>query len=141
MSSSAGRRSSTWGLRGRWIAAENRFSSAHEDAEMKVKAEEEAAKLFKNANDLFDRVIAEKRFTPRGVFGFFPANSIGDDIEVYADNTQQSEDRLPHVAPAGDQEGHAELRAQRLHCAEGQWSCRLHRRIRRRHSRSRRLRA
>ncbi|MCB1278531.1 methionine synthase [Prosthecobacter sp.] len=87
----------SWELRGRWIAAENRFSSAHEDAEMKVKAEEEAAKLFKNANDLLDRVIAEKRFTPRGVFGFFPANSIGDDIEVYADDTRSSVKTIFHT--------------------------------------------
>jgi 5-methyltetrahydrofolate--homocysteine methyltransferase len=80
----------SWELRGRWITAEGRFSSSHEDAEMKVKAEEEAVKLFKSANDLLDRIIAEKRFTPRGIFGFFPANSIGDDIEVYADDTRSS---------------------------------------------------
>lgn len=78
----------SWELRGRWITTDGRFSSSHEDAEMKVKAEEEAVKLFKSANDLLDRVIAEKRFTPRGIFGFFPANSIGDDIEVYADDTR-----------------------------------------------------
>jgi 5-methyltetrahydrofolate--homocysteine methyltransferase len=80
----------SWELRGRWITAEGRFSSSHEDAEMKVKAEEEAVKLFKSANDLLDRVITEKRFNPRGVFGFFPANSIGDDIEVYDDDSRSS---------------------------------------------------
>ncbi|MCP5560809.1 MAG: methionine synthase [Verrucomicrobiaceae bacterium] len=87
----------SWELRGRWITAEDRFSSSHEDAEMKVKAEEEAVKLFKSANDLLDRVIAEKRFTPRGVFGFFPANSIGDDIEVYADDTRSSVKTVFHT--------------------------------------------
>jgi len=87
----------SWELRGRWITAEGRFSSSHEDAEMKVKAEEEAVKLFKNANELLDRVIAEKRFTPRGVFGFFPANSIGDDIEVYADDTRSSVKTVFHT--------------------------------------------
>ncbi len=87
----------SWELRGRWISAEGRFSSAHEDAEMKVKAEEEAVKLFKSANDLLDRVIAEKRFTPRGVYGFFPANSIGDDIEVYADDTRSSVKTVFHT--------------------------------------------
>uniref|UniRef100_UPI0037835B1F methionine synthase n=1 Tax=Prosthecobacter sp. TaxID=1965333 RepID=UPI0037835B1F len=87
----------SWELRGRWITAEGRFSSSHEDAEMKVKAEEEAVKLFKSANDLLDRVIAEKRFTPRGVFGFFPANSIGDDIEVYADDTRSSVKTIFHT--------------------------------------------
>lgn len=87
----------SWELRGRWIAAEGRFSSSHEDAEMKVKAEEEAVKLFKSANDLLDRIIAEKRFTPRGVFGFFPANSTGDDIEVYADDTRSSVKTVFHT--------------------------------------------
>jgi 5-methyltetrahydrofolate--homocysteine methyltransferase len=87
----------SWELRGRWITAEGRFSSSHEDAEMKVKAEEEAVKLFKSANDLLDRIIAEKRFNPRGVFGFFPANSIGDDIEVYADDTRSSVKTVFHT--------------------------------------------
>jgi 5-methyltetrahydrofolate--homocysteine methyltransferase len=73
----------SWELRGRWIAADKRFSSAHEDAEMKVKAEAEALKLYNDAQALLDRIIAEKRFQARGVFGFFPANSVGDDIEVY----------------------------------------------------------
>ncbi|WP_345780967.1 vitamin B12 dependent-methionine synthase activation domain-containing protein [Prosthecobacter sp.] len=73
----------SWELRGRWIANEGRFSSAHEDAEMKLKAEAEALKLYNDANTLLDRIIAEKRFTAKGVFGLFPANSVGDDIEVY----------------------------------------------------------
>ncbi|MDB6004129.1 MAG: 5-methyltetrahydrofolate--homocysteine methyltransferase, partial [Prosthecobacter sp.] len=78
----------SWELRGRWIFADQRFSSAQEDAEMKGKAEEEALKLYKDANDLLDRVIAESRFNPRGIMGFFPANAVGDDIEVYADESR-----------------------------------------------------
>ncbi|WP_395745929.1 methionine synthase [Prosthecobacter sp.] len=78
----------SWELRGRWIAADQRFSSAHEDVEMKAKAEQEGLKLYKDANDLLDRVIAESRFTPRGIIGFFPANAVGDDIEVYADESR-----------------------------------------------------
>lgn len=78
----------SWELRGRWIPAEGRFNSAHEDPEMKIQADEQALKLYKDANDLLDRIIAEKRFLPRGMFGFFPANSIGDDIEVYTDESR-----------------------------------------------------
>lgn len=78
----------SWELRGRWIAAENRFSSAHEDPGLKAKAEAEALKLYDDANKLLDRIIAESRLIARGVFGFFPANSTGDDIEVYADDTR-----------------------------------------------------
>lgn len=78
----------SWELRGRWLPAEQRFSSAHEDAEMKAKAEQEALKLYKDANDLLDQVIAESRFNPRGIIGFFPANAVGDDIEVYTDESR-----------------------------------------------------
>lgn len=80
----------SWELRGRWLPAEQRFSSAHEDPEMKVKAEAEALKLYADANKLFDQVIAEKRFLPRGIMGFFPANSVGDDIEVYTDDSRST---------------------------------------------------
>ncbi|MEI6714620.1 MAG: methionine synthase [Verrucomicrobiota bacterium] len=72
----------TWELRGRWISAEQRFSSAWDDAEKKSQAEAEAAKLYHDANTLLDQIIREKRFTPKGVFGFFEANSVGDDIAL-----------------------------------------------------------
>jgi cobalamin-dependent methionine synthase I/methionine synthase I (cobalamin-dependent) len=87
----------SWELRGRWISAEQRFSSAQEDAEMKVKAEAEALKLYKDANDLLDRVIAESRFNPRGIMGFFPANAIGDDIEVYTDESRSTVKTVFHT--------------------------------------------
>ncbi len=87
----------SWELRGRWIAHEGRFSSAHEDAEMKVKAETEALKLYNDANALLDRIIAEKRFVAKGVFGLFPANSVGDDIEVYVDDTRESVQTVFHT--------------------------------------------
>ncbi len=78
----------SWELRGRWIAAEGRFSSVQEDPELKAQAEEQALKLYQEANALLDRIEAEHRFAPRGIFGFFPANSVGDDIEVYTDDTR-----------------------------------------------------
>ncbi len=87
----------SWELRGRWIAAEQRFSSAQEDAEMKGKAEAEALKLYKDANDLLDRVIAESRFNPRGIMGFFPANATGDDIEVYTDESRATVKTVFHT--------------------------------------------
>ena len=43
---------------------------------------EEAKKLFAEAHTLLDRIIAEKLFTAKGVYGFWPANSVGDDIIV-----------------------------------------------------------
>ncbi len=46
---------------------------------------EEATKLFADAQALLQRIVDEKRFSPRAVMGFFPANAVGDSVEVYAD--------------------------------------------------------
>ena len=80
----------SWELRGRWNAAEQKFSSAHEDLEMRAQAEEQAAKLYADANALLNRIIKESRFTPKGVYGFFPANAVGDDIEIYTEETRSA---------------------------------------------------
>ena len=46
----------------------------------------EAKQLFNDANILLDKIINEKLFKAKGIFGLFPANSINDDdIELYAD--------------------------------------------------------
>jgi 5-methyltetrahydrofolate--homocysteine methyltransferase len=45
----------------------------------------EARKLHAEAKVLLARVIAEKRFHPRGVIGLWPANRVGDSIELYDD--------------------------------------------------------
>ena len=37
---------------------------------------------------MLDQVIEEKWLTANGVIGFFPANAVGDDIEVYLDETR-----------------------------------------------------
>jgi 5-methyltetrahydrofolate--homocysteine methyltransferase len=49
-----------------------------------------ARELFNDAESLLDRIIREKLLTARAVIGFFPANSVGDDIEVYADRSRSS---------------------------------------------------
>jgi len=43
----------------------------------------EAHKLFDDANRTLDMLIGRKLISANGVFGIFPANSAGDDIEVY----------------------------------------------------------
>jgi 5-methyltetrahydrofolate--homocysteine methyltransferase len=45
----------------------------------------EARKLHAEAEQLLKRVIAEKRFHPRVAVGIWPANRVGDNIEIYAD--------------------------------------------------------
>ena len=47
----------------------------------------EATKLFADAQAMLDRMIAGKLIRARGVYGLFPANAIGDDVEI-ADGTR-----------------------------------------------------
>ncbi|WP_200951076.1 methionine synthase [Nocardioides sp. Root140] len=49
---------------------------------------EEARKLYDDAQKMLDQVIEERWLTANAVFGLFPANAVGDDIEVYADDTR-----------------------------------------------------
>jgi len=51
----------------------------------------EAQKLHAEALTLIERIISEKRFTARGIYGFFPANAEGDDIIVWTDEQQSHE--------------------------------------------------
>ena len=48
----------------------------------------QAKQIYTEANVLLDKIIAEKLITARGVYGFFPANAVGDDVELYTDNTR-----------------------------------------------------
>ncbi len=49
---------------------------------------EEAQKLFADAQKMLDRIIAEQWLKARAVTGLWPANAVGDDIEVYTDNNR-----------------------------------------------------
>jgi 5-methyltetrahydrofolate--homocysteine methyltransferase len=44
-----------------------------------------ARTLFEDAERLLARILRERRFIARAVVGLFPANSVGDDIELYGD--------------------------------------------------------
>ena len=49
---------------------------------------EQARQIITEANALLDRIIEKKLITARGVYGFFPANAVGDDVELYGDETR-----------------------------------------------------
>ncbi|MBB3050081.1 5-methyltetrahydrofolate--homocysteine methyltransferase [Prauserella isguenensis] len=51
---------------------------------------ETARKLYDDAQAMLDKLTEEKWLTANGVIGFFPANAVGDDIELYTDE-QRSE--------------------------------------------------
>ncbi len=67
----------TWELRGRYPAI-------FEDETVG----EQARELFADAQKLLQRIVDEKLLTARGVFGFWPANSLGEDVEIYRDETR-----------------------------------------------------
>jgi 5-methyltetrahydrofolate--homocysteine methyltransferase len=49
---------------------------------------EAARKLYEDAQEMLDTLIKEKWLKANGVIGFFPANAVGDDIEVYTDEAR-----------------------------------------------------
>ncbi|HEX3870284.1 MAG TPA: vitamin B12 dependent-methionine synthase activation domain-containing protein, partial [Pirellulales bacterium] len=70
----------TWELAGRYpqILTDNKVGS-------------EAKKLFDDAQALLQRIVEEKWVKASGVIGFWPANSAGDDIALYRDDTRKSQ--------------------------------------------------
>ena len=63
----------TWELRGRYPS---------------ILEEPRAKELFDDAQQLLRQIVSRKRITARGVYGFFPANSVGDDVEIYTDESR-----------------------------------------------------
>jgi 5-methyltetrahydrofolate--homocysteine methyltransferase len=68
----------TWELRGR-------YPQILDHPEVGVQARE----LYNDARKLLARIVEEKRYTARGIMAFYPANRVGDDVEVYADESRQ----------------------------------------------------
>ncbi len=48
----------------------------------------EATKLFADAQEMLQKIVTENWLEARAVIGLFPANSVGDDIEIYADESR-----------------------------------------------------
>jgi 5-methyltetrahydrofolate--homocysteine methyltransferase len=49
---------------------------------------EQAKQVFVDANALLDTIVEKKLLSARGVYGFFAANAVGDDVELYTDATR-----------------------------------------------------
>ena len=67
----------TWGLRGK-------YPKILENPEVG----EEARKLLKDAETLLHLIVEDNRFQARAVVGLFPANGVGEDTEIYTDETR-----------------------------------------------------
>jgi 5-methyltetrahydrofolate--homocysteine methyltransferase len=71
---------SAWELRGKYPAILN-----------DVEVGEAASKLFADATKLLDELVEKKLLRARGVYGFWPAASVGDDIVLYTDDSRSTE--------------------------------------------------
>jgi 5-methyltetrahydrofolate--homocysteine methyltransferase len=67
-----------WELRGRYPAI-------FEDPTIGKQARE----VFDDAQTLLDQIVAETSLSARGVFAFWPANSIGEDVDLFVDESRQ----------------------------------------------------
>ena len=67
-----------WEFRGKFPAI---FDDPNQGAEVR--------KLYDEANSFLDEIIAKKMITAKGVVGIWPANAVGDDIELYSDDSRQ----------------------------------------------------
>ncbi|HEV3408808.1 MAG TPA: vitamin B12 dependent-methionine synthase activation domain-containing protein, partial [Chthoniobacterales bacterium] len=65
----------TWELRGR-------YPGIFDDPVVGTQARE----LFDDAQDLLARIVADNLLVARGVYAFWPANSVSDDVELYTDD-------------------------------------------------------
>ncbi len=72
----------------------------------------QARQLLTEGNALLDRTIAEKLLVARGVCGVFPASAVGDDVELYTDETrQQVLARFHFLRQQTDREGNEPCRS------------------------------
>jgi cobalamin-dependent methionine synthase I/methionine synthase I (cobalamin-dependent) len=65
-----------WELRGRYPAI---FDDP--------KIGKQARELFDDAQELLEQIVAKNLLVPRGLYAFWRANTVGDDVNVYADDT------------------------------------------------------
>ncbi|GMV06955.1 MAG: methionine synthase [Gemmatimonadota bacterium] len=75
----------TWELKGK-----------HPDILDDPQVGEQARSLLADANRLLDVIEAEGALRPRGVVGLFPANAVGDDVELYADEAREEVRAVVH---------------------------------------------
>ena len=58
---------------------------------------DEAKKLYEDAQSILQKIIEDEAFKACGVWEIFPANSTGDDIEIYTDRSRQKVRKIFHT--------------------------------------------
>jgi len=73
---------------------------------------EHARQIFADGQALLDRIVQENLITARGVYGFFPANAVGDDIELYTDDSRRTVlERFHFLRQQSNREGNEPCRS------------------------------
>ena len=91
----------TWGLRGLYprILDDERQGT-------------EARKIFVDGQALLEEIIEKKLLRARGVYGLFPANAVGDDVDVYTDDSRQTVlERFHFLRQQANREGNEPCRS------------------------------
>ncbi len=71
-----------------------------------------ARELFEDAQKLLRQIVADKRVTANAVYGFFPANTEGDDIVIYTDESRTAERmRFPALRQQWERDGQTSFRS------------------------------
>ena len=66
----------------------------------------QARQLFQEGNALLDLIIEKTLITARAVYGLFPANAVGDDVELYADDKRDKvRERFHFLRQQANKEG------------------------------------
>ena len=72
----------------------------------------QARQIFADGKALLEVIIEKKLITARGVYGLFPANAVGDDVELYADDTRETvRERFHFLRQQANREGHEPCRS------------------------------
>ncbi len=72
----------------------------------------QARQIFTEANALLDVIIEKDLITARGVYGFFPASAVGDDVELYTDGTREKVlERFHFLRQQSNKEGNEPCRS------------------------------
>ena len=72
----------------------------------------QARQVFSEGKALLDRIIDKNLITARAVYGFFPANAVGDDVELYTDNTRSKVlERFHFLRQQANREGNEPCRS------------------------------
>ncbi len=64
---------------------------------------ETASQLFRDAQTMLKKIVEQKWLSANAVIGLFPANSVGDDIEIYTDQTRSKLAMTYHCLRQQDQ--------------------------------------